>query len=87
MTAREQAHSLIESLPDDSVRAVVEIMIRMQSRRKDSLSGTAKLTPKMKAFLELERLRKEGAQYCFSPDDRTAVLDVKYGAFTWTGGA
>lgn len=86
MTAREQAHSRIESLPDDSVRAVVEIMIRMQPRREDSLRGTEKLTPKMKAFLELERLKEEGTQYSISPDDRSAALEEKYGSFMWTDG-
>lgn len=87
MTVKEQAHSLIDSLPNDSVRAVVEILIRMKPQSKTTANKQNIPTPKMIAYLELEKLRKEGEKYSFSDDDRAAAVNEKYGSFTWKGEA
>ena len=87
MTVREEAYGLIDRLPEDSVRAVIQIMIRMAPERPQKETPSAEMTPKKKAFLELQKMRREGAKYNFSPDERKKALDEKYGAFLWNGDA
>ena len=86
MTVREEAYGLIDRLPEDSVRAVVQIMRRMTPAIKKAERPNT-LTPKMKAFHELQELRKEAVKYDFSADERALALDEKYGPFVWNGGA
>ena len=87
MTVREEAYGLIDRLPEDSVRAVIQIMRRMSLEKKKKIEAPATITLKKKAFLELQKMRKEGAKYDFSMDERASALDEKYGAFVWNGGA
>ncbi len=86
MTVREEAYGLIDRLPEDSVKAVIQIMIRMAPEKQKAIPNAASMTPKKKAFLELQKMRKEGAKYDFSAEDRAVALDEKYGAFVWNGG-
>ena len=87
MTVREEAYGLIDRLPEDSVKAVIQIMIRMAPEKQKRTPLAASMTPKKKAFLELQKMRKEGAKYDFSMDERATALDEKYGAFVLNGGA
>ncbi len=87
MTVREEAYGLIDRLPEDSVKAVIQIMIRMAPEKQKRIAHSASMSPKKKAFLELQKIRKEGAKYDFSMKERAAALDEKYGAFVWNGGA
>lgn len=87
MTVREEAYGLIDRLPEDSVRAVIQIMRRMSPSQKIKMERPDPVTPKMKAFQELQAMRKEGAKYDFSADERASALEEKYGSFKWNGGA
>ena len=87
MTVREEAYGLIDRLPEDSVRAVIQIMIRMSPDQKKKKKQSDAVTPKMKAFQELQEMRKKGTDYVFSPDERASALDEKYGSFVGQGGA
>ena len=86
MTVREEAYGLIDQLPEDSVRAIIQIMVRMAPAKKKEQFSSAVLSPKKKAFLELQEMRKEAAKYHFSADERASGLEEKYGAFHWNGG-
>lgn len=77
MTSRQEAYELIDSLPEDSVRAVIEIMIRMIPENKNKKQETA--SRKMKAFLALQELRKSARRYDFSEENRAAETDRKFG--------
>lgn len=87
MTIRQEAYRLIDRLPEDSVHAVVEIMIRMIPAMKSqpAIKETEKISPKMKAFMRMQELRKEMAKYNISEAERAAALDEKYGEFSWGG--
>lgn len=87
MTVREEAYGLIDNLPEDSVKAIIQIMVRMAPAKKKTAAHKSAMTPKKKAFLELQEMRKESAKYNFSLDERAFALDDKYGAFTCQGGA
>ena len=86
MTVREEAYGLIDRLPEDSVKAVIQIMIRMAPEQKKETKPTAALTPKMKAFQELQAMRKEGARYDFSAAERAEAVETKFGPFIISGG-
>ena len=87
MTVREEAYGLIDSLPEDSVKAIIQIMVRMAPAGKKAKEHQPVITSKKKAFLELQEMRKEGAKYHFGLDERASALDAKYGTFSWNGGA
>ena len=87
MTVREEAYGLIDRLPEDSVKAVIQIMRRMSPEKTRKMERSANLTPKKKAFQELQILRKKGAKYDFSADERASALHEKFGSFVWNGGA
>ncbi len=83
MTQRERAHDLIDALPEDSVRAVVQVMLRMYPfYGKTAHPGEA--SPKMKAYGRLEALRRQSAKYDFSEEERARALEEKYGPSAWT---
>ena len=86
MTVREEAYELINNLPEDSVRAVIQIMVRMVPSKKRAQSTQQNITPKKKAFLELQEMRKEAAKYDFSLDERASAMEEKYGTLHWNGG-
>lgn len=87
MTIREKAYGLIDNLPEDSVRAVIQIMMRMVSaeeKKKDCVSSSLL---KKKAFFALQEMRKQGKKYIFSDEERASALEKKYGSFDWNGGS
>ena len=68
-----------------SVGEAIAAAIGVKEKQK-TIPNAANMTPKKKAFLELQKMRKEGAKYDFSAEDRAVALDEKYGAFVWNGG-
>ena len=85
MTLQQQAYGLIDRLPDDSVQVVIQVMRRMLPRDKDEVKTTAQssdsITPKMKAYLRIQELRKETLNYDVSEAQREAAMDEKFGTF------
>lgn len=65
MTLQQQAYRMIDRLPDDSVQIVIQVMRRMLPVEKDAEKTPAMATdlntPKMKAYLRMQELRKETA--------------------------
>ena len=85
MTLQQQAYGLIDRLPDDSVQVVIQVMRRMLPADKDAVKTTARssdsVTPKMKAYLRMQELRKETSKYDVSQAQRDAAMDEKFGTF------
>ena len=83
MTLQQQAYGLIDELSDDSIQVIIQVMRRMlPAERKSSDNQTNSSdqdTPKMKAYLRMQELRKETSKYDFSEAQRTAAMDEKFG--------
>ena len=89
MTIKQQAYGLIDELPEDSVQAIIQIMIRMvpgKQQKEKCEEEKNVMSQKMEAFLELQEMRKKAKNYHFTLDDRAAAMDAKFGDFTATGG-
>lgn len=82
MTLQQQAYGLIDRLPDDSVQVIIQVMRRMLPRDKDMVKTTVQssdsVTPKMKAYLKMQELRKETSRYDVSEIQREAVMNEKF---------
>ena len=82
MTVHERAYDLIDQLDEDDVRAVIQVMIRLlptiKAEKEEATSDS--ISPKMKAFLRMEQLRKITAQYDVSEAQRAKAMEEKYGA-------
>ena len=85
MTLQQQAYGLIDRLPDDSVQVVIQGMRRMLPKDKDVVKTTVQpsdsVTPKMKAYLRMQELRKETSRYDVSEIQREAAMNEKFGTF------
>ena len=85
MTLQQQAYGLIDRLPDDSVQVVIQVMRRMLPRDRDVVKTTVRssdsITPKMKAYLRMQELRKETSKYDVSETQREAAMNEKFGTF------
>ena len=84
MTVRQEAHGLIDQMPEESVRALLPVMVKLipfQIREKQT--DKAVLSSKMQAFLNMQEMRKESAQYGFSLKERDGAIAEKYGEFSW----
>ena len=81
MTLQQQAYRLIDRLPNDSVQVVIQFMRRMLPREKDMVKTTERssdsLTPKMKAYLRMQELRKETSSYDVSEVQRITDITLK----------
>lgn len=60
MTVREEAYGLIDRLPEDSVKAVIQIMIRMAPEKQKRIAHSASMSPKRKHFWNCKRYGKKG---------------------------
>ena len=82
MTVHQRAYDLIDQLGEDDVQAVIQVMIRLLPKAKQGKKETStdSVSPKMKAFLRMEQLRKETAQYDISESQRALAMEEKYGA-------
>ena len=83
MTLQQQAYGLIDRLPDDSVQVVIQVMRRMLPRDRDVVKTTVRssdsITPKMKAYLRMQELRKETLNYDVSEVQREVAMDENAG--------
>ncbi len=77
MTIREEAYSLINELPEDSVQAVVNIMYRMLPSNPAIVYDT--VPREDNPFEKLQKLREEIGQYDVSIEDYHDAIDKKYG--------
>ena len=85
MTLRQQAYGLIKQLSDESVYALIQVMMRMLPHEHDDVKTEedrpGPVSSKMKAYLRMQELRKETAKYDISETQRAEALDEKYGTF------
>ena len=80
MTLRQEAYGLIDRLPDDSIQAVIQIMVRMlPNQNTHGMPRETGLSQKMRAFMEMQEMRKHAAEYEISLEERAAAVDAKYG--------
>ena len=79
MTLRQEAYSLIDTLSDEGIRAVIHIM-RMIPPSVSDVKGDG-ISEKMKAYNNLQLLRQETAKYNITDFDaeRDSALTAKYG--------
>ena len=83
MTLQQQAYGLIDKLPDDSVQVIIQVMKRMLPYEKplNNASSEGDTSPKMKAYMRMQELRKETAKYDISQSQRDEALNEKFGVF------
>ena len=87
MTIQQEAYGLIDTLSDDDVKAIVNIMVRMLPTRsfadKDTNIGSVVPDRKMQAFNRLKELRKIAAESSAIDFDieRENGVRGKYGEF------
>ena len=59
MTVRQEAHGLIDQMPEESIRALIPVMARLIPFKKKKAESPAKvIAPKMQAFLDMQEMRK-----------------------------
>ena len=82
MTAmRQEAHQLINDLPENTVFAVVQIMRIMLPSDTDAKRND-ELSKKKKAYLRMQELRRITAEANLDFDaEREAAMTEKYGMF------
>ena len=85
MTVRQEAHGLIDRMPEESVRALIPVMSKLIPFKK-KIDGvyTNDVSPKMQAFLEMQEMRKSSVKYDFSEEERKAAMAEKYGEIDWS---
>ena len=84
MTVRQEAHGLIDRMPEESVRALIPVMAKLiPFRKKKTENQTADISPKMQAFLDMQEMRKTSVMYDFSEAQREAAMAEKYGEVQW----
>ncbi len=84
MTVRQEAHGLIDRMPEESVRALIPVMAKLIPFMKNkSVPQTADISPKMQAFLDMQEMRKLSIKYDFSEAQRNAAVTEKYGEIEW----
>ena len=79
MTLRQEAHSLIDTLSDEGIRAMIRIM-RMIPPVASGINAD-ETSEKIKAYDSLQLLRQEAAKYNITDTDaeRDSALTEKYG--------
>ena len=82
MTVHQRAYNLIDQLDEEDVQIVIRLMIRLlpTDKHEKTETSTDSISPKMKAFLRMEQLRRETAQYDISENQRALAMAEKYGA-------
>lgn len=84
MTVRQEAHGMIDRMPEESVRALIPVMARLISfsQRQPAKKPDA-ISPRMQAFLEMQELRKGSVKYDFSEARREEAMTEKFGNIDW----
>ena len=85
MTVRQEAYSWIDRLPDESVRAVIQVMKRMVP--SDAARHGAGKSSKLRAFERMQQLRAESPACDISEAQRSAAVSEKFGTVFPHGGA
>ena len=84
MTVRQEAHGLIDRMPEESVRALIPVMAKLiPFRKKKTDNQTPDISPKMQAFHDMQEMRKTSVKYDFSEAQREAAMAEKYGEVQW----
>jgi len=84
MTVRQEAHGLIDRMPEESVQALIPVMARLiQFKKNDTVASNQNTSPKMQAFLDMQEMRKSSFKFDFSEAQRNAGMAEKYGEFEW----
>ena len=84
MTVRQEAHGMIDRMPEESVRALIPVMAKLiPFRKKKTETQTADISPKMQAFLDMQEIRKTSVKYDFSEAQRSTAMAEKYGEINW----
>ena len=84
MTVRQEAHGLIDQMPEESVRALLPVMVKLiPFQKREKQTDKAFPSPRMQAFLNMQEMRKQAAQYDFSLKERDEAIAEKYGEFSW----
>ena len=84
MTVRQEAHGLIDQMPEESIQALLPVMAKLiPFQKREKQTDTAVSSPKMQAFLNMQEMRKKAVQYDFSVKERDAAIAEKYGDFNW----
>ena len=82
MTVRQEAHGLIDQMPEESVRALLPVMVKLiPFQKKEKQTDAAVPSPKIQAFLNIQEMRKEAVQYDYSLKERDEAIAEKYGDF------
>ena len=80
MTLREEAYSLIDRMPEESVRALIPVMVKLIPLKQNTTAAQSPaISSKMQAFLDMQQMRKASVQYDFSDVQREAAVFEKYG--------
>ncbi len=83
MTVKQEAYSLIDSMSDESVSIIVQIM-RLLPQRKAETSRQPR-SESMEAFARMEERRGRMRDIDISEAQRQMALDEKYGLFVQNG--
>ena len=88
MTIQQQAYELIDELPDDSVKVMIELMSRMPKATQISIvsnpmKGKTSKERKRVAFERMKKLRKSAVEHKIEDVEaaRYDAVKEKYGAF------
>jgi hypothetical protein len=80
MTVRQEAHGMIDRMPEENVQALIPLMAKLiPFKKKRTLQNKEGPSPKMQAFLEMQEMRKKNAEYDFSDQEREAAITEKFG--------
>lgn len=88
MTIQQEAYSLIDTLSEDKVKLIVQVMISMFPEKKSNYYSELKETPsKMKAFHEMQKLRCRSSEYGIKDIDTElhAAIEETYGKYMHSG--
>ena len=77
MTLRQEAHGLIDRMPEESVRVLIPVMAKLIPFRRKATQTTDK-SPKMQAFLEMQEMLKESAKYDISMDQYEGLPRARF---------
>ena len=84
MTLRQEAHELIDEMPEDSIRTMIPVMAKLiPFRKKQETTKSEEISPKMQAFLDMQEMRKTSVQYEISEEQRSAAVAEKYPEIEW----
>lgn len=88
MTIQQQAYELIDELPDDSVKVIIELMSRMPKATQisivpNSMKDETSKERKRAAFERMKKLRKAAVEHKIEDVEaaRQDAVQEKYGAF------